>query len=176
MGYICFNWLIAGEGGIDLDSEMEIIKAKTPKEYLENLPIERRAAVEQLRKVILENLPDGFEEVISYGMLGYVVPHRLYPAGYHVNPKEPLPFINLASQKQYIAFYHMGIYALPDLLAWFEKEYAARVKGKLDMGKSWQKIESYLSLNCKNERGDDYGNEKKPGTCHGYSRAYNFNL
>ncbi|MDK9711552.1 DUF1801 domain-containing protein [Acidaminobacter sp.] len=119
-----------------MDSEMQIKEAKTPQEYLENLPASRREAVEKLRTVILENLPDGFEEVISYGMLGYVVPHTLYPAGYHVNPKEPLPFINLASQKQHIAFYHMGIYAFPDLLLWFEKEYAARVVSKLDMGKS----------------------------------------
>lgn len=121
---------------MDLDSETQLKEAKTPQEYLENLPAARRGAVEKLRTVILENLPDGFEEVISYGMLGYVVPHTLYPAGYHVNPKEPLPFINLASQKQHIAFYHMGIYALPDLLAWFEKEYAARAESKLDMGKS----------------------------------------
>jgi len=119
-----------------LNSDLEVKKAKTPEEYLDSLPAARREAVEKLRTVILENLPDGFEEVISYGMLGYVVPHTLYPAGYHANPKEPLPFINLASQKQHIAFYHMGIYALPDLLAWFEKEYASRAEGKLDMGKS----------------------------------------
>lgn len=119
-----------------MNSELNVEKSATPQEYLENLPAERKAVMDKLRSVILENLPDGFEETISYGMLGYVVPHTLYPAGYHVNPKAPLPFISLASQKQYIALYHMGIYAFPELLEWFEREYAARVQGKLDMGKS----------------------------------------
>ena len=73
---------------------------------------------------------------MSYGMLGYVIPHRLYPGGYHVNPKEPLPFISLASQKHYVALYHMGLYAFPELQAWFVAEYANRVNSKLDMGKS----------------------------------------
>ncbi|SCZ80109.1 DUF1801 domain-containing protein [Acidaminobacter hydrogenoformans] len=119
-----------------MHTELNVEKPATPQAYLDSLPAERKAVLEKLRSVILENLPDGFEETISYGMLGYVVPHKLYPAGYHVNPKEPLPFISLASQKNYIALYHMGIYAFPELQAWFAAEYAARVKSKLDMGKS----------------------------------------
>jgi hypothetical protein len=73
---------------------------------------------------------------MSYGMIGYVVPHSIYPAGYHCDTKLPLPFLNLASQKSHIAVYHMGIYADPELLNWFQSAYAAEVKGKLDMGKS----------------------------------------
>ena len=90
----------------------------------------------ELRKVILKNLPKGFAEVMNYGMLGYVVPHALYPAGYHCDPKLPLPFMNIASQKNFIALYHMGIYADKKLLDWFTKEYPKHSKTKLDMGKS----------------------------------------
>jgi uncharacterized protein YdhG (YjbR/CyaY superfamily) len=111
-------------------------EALTPQAYLDALPPERKEAVSKLREVILENLPEGFEEVMSYGMIGYVVPLGLYPAGYHVNPGEPLPFINLASQKNHIALYHMGLYGFQDLMAWFEAEYAKQGLGKLDMGKS----------------------------------------
>jgi hypothetical protein len=85
---------------------------------------------------VLQNLPAGFEEVMSYGMLGYVVPHALYPGGYHCDPSLPLPFMNLAAQKHFYAVYHMGIYADPDLMAWFQAEYADRVPTRLDMGKS----------------------------------------
>lgn len=90
----------------------------------------------QLRQTILENLPEGFEEVMSYGMIGYVVPHSIFPDGYHCDPKLPLPFMSIASQKNFIALYHMGIYASPDLLAWFQEEYPKHMKTKLDMGKS----------------------------------------
>ena len=90
----------------------------------------------ELRKVILSNLPKGFKEVMGYGMLGYVVPHTLYPDGYHCDPKLPLPFINLASQKNFIAVYHMGIYSDPKLLKWFTDEFSKHSKNKLDMGKS----------------------------------------
>jgi uncharacterized protein YdhG (YjbR/CyaY superfamily) len=109
---------------------------KSVKEYLERLPEERREAVERLREMILANLPKGFEETISYGMISYVVPHSIYPKGYHVNPEEPLPFISLASQKNHIAVYHSGIYMIPELEEWFRDEYARRVDTKLDMGKS----------------------------------------
>lgn len=85
-------------------------KAITPQEYLNELPSDRKAAVEKLRNTILENLPKGFQEVISYGMLGYVVPHSIYPKGYHCDPKLPLAFMNVASQKNFVALYHMGIY------------------------------------------------------------------
>ena len=111
-------------------------KATNPEEYLNELPEERKAAVEKLRKTLLDNLPEGFEEGISYGMLSYHVPHSVYPAGYHADPKQPLPFINLASQKGYIALYHMSLYADKNFLDWFEKEYPKHSKRKLDMGKS----------------------------------------
>ena len=111
-------------------------KATTVEQYLAELPEDRKAAMLKLRNAIKENLPQGFEEVISYGMLGYVVPHSIYPSGYHCNPKLPLPFINLASQKNFIALYHMGIYANKNLESWFVSEYPKHVKTKLDMGKS----------------------------------------
>ena len=111
-------------------------KATTPEQYLSELPEDRKEAMLKLRNAIKENLPQGFEEVISYGMLGYVVPHSIYPSGYHCNPKLPLPFINLASQKNFIALYHMGIYADKNLESWFVSEYPKHVKSKLDMGKS----------------------------------------
>lgn len=110
--------------------------ALTPEAYLDSLPDDRKEAVAKLRAVIKQNLPPGFEEVISYGMLGYVVPHSRYPAGYHCDPKLPLPFLNLASQKSHIAVYHMGLYAMGDLLDWFTARWAAESKRKLDMGKS----------------------------------------
>jgi hypothetical protein len=111
-------------------------KATTPEQYLSDLPENRKEAMLKLRNAIKENLPQGFEEVISYGMLGYVVPHSIYPSGYHCDPKLPLPFINLASQKNFIALYHMGIYADKNLESWFVSEYPKHVKSKLDMGKS----------------------------------------
>ena len=110
--------------------------ATTPKEYVENLPEDRKKAVTELRKVMLKNLPEGFKEVIGYGMLGYVVPHSTYPNGYHCDPTVPLPFINIASQKNFIALYHMGLYMNPALLKWFTTEYPKHSKAKLDMGKS----------------------------------------
>ena len=110
--------------------------ATSPENYIEQLPPERQEPMRQLRKTILDKLPEGFEEQMSYGMIGYVVPHSLYPAGYHCDTKLPLPFMNIASQKNFIAFYHMGIYANPDLLAWFQAEFPKHVKTKLDMGKS----------------------------------------
>jgi len=110
-------------------------KAKTVEEYLIELPEERKVPISTLRNSILNHLPKGFEEEMSYGMLGYVVPHTLYPGGYHCNPKLPLPFMNLASQKNFIALYHMGIYAIPELLEWFTSEYPKHSSQKLDMGK-----------------------------------------
>lgn len=111
-------------------------KAATPEEYIDSLPEDRKKAMTELRKVILANLPKGFKEEMSYGMLGYVVPHSLYPAGYHCDPKLPLPFLSVASQKNFIAVYHMGVYADPALLKWFTDEFAKHSKTKLDMGKS----------------------------------------
>ena len=111
-------------------------KATTPEHYLSELPEDRKIAMLKLRNVIKDNLPKGFQEQMSYGMLGYVVPHSIYPNGYHCNPKLPLPFINLASQKNFIALYHMGIYANKNLLDWFVVEYPKHFKTKIDMGKS----------------------------------------
>ncbi|HHZ97219.1 MAG TPA: DUF1801 domain-containing protein [Flavobacteriales bacterium] len=112
------------------------IEATSPADYLSKIPSDRFTPMSGLRHAILSNLPDGFNEEMSYGMLGYVVPHSLYPAGYHCNTKLPLPFINLASQKNFIALYHMGIYSKPELLDWFVSEWKLRDLGKLDMGKS----------------------------------------
>ena len=110
--------------------------SETPDQYIEQIPQERQAIMQKLREVIKINLPDGFDERMSYGMIGYVVPHTIYPNGYHCDPKLPLPFMNIASQKNFIAVYHSGIYADPDLMQWFVDEYPKYVKTKLDMGKS----------------------------------------
>ena len=111
-------------------------KAKTADDYIAELPADRKEAIIKLRKEVLKNLPKGFKEVMGYGMMGYVVPHSIYPAGYHCTPSDPLPFAGLASQKNFIAFYHMGIYSDPKLLEWFVKEYPKHTDAKLDMGKS----------------------------------------
>lgn len=108
----------------------------TPEEVIANCPEERQEAMMKLRKTILDNLPAGFKEGIGYGMIGYAVPHSLYPAGYHCDPKLPLPFMSFASQKNFIAFYHMGMYANKELLDWFVSEFQQVSKTKLDMGKS----------------------------------------
>ncbi|UFH35043.1 DUF1801 domain-containing protein [Flavobacterium acetivorans] len=110
--------------------------ASTIKDYLTDIPEERKPAFLKLRETILNNIPKGFIEQMSYGMIGYLVPHDLYPKGYHCNPKLPLPFVNIASQKNFIALYHMGIYANPQLLQWFVDEYPKHSNQKLDMGKS----------------------------------------
>lgn len=109
---------------------------KTVNEILTSVPAERAEAFNKLHDVIVKNLPKGFEPGISYGGLGYVVPHSVYPDGYHCKPIEPLPFAGIASQKNSINFYHMGIYANPKLLKWFVAEYPKHCKRKLDMGKS----------------------------------------
>ncbi|MDJ0765965.1 MAG: DUF1801 domain-containing protein [Myxococcota bacterium] len=111
-------------------------KANTVKQYIAEVPEARRGYFVKLRQTILDNLPQGFEEQMSYSMIGYVVPHRIYPSGYHCDPKLPLPFVSIASQKHFIGFYHMGIYANETLLQWFVKEYPKHCKTKLDMGKS----------------------------------------
>ncbi len=110
-------------------------QAKSVQEYLEQLPEERKQPVTDLLNIIRKHLPKGFEEAISYGMIGFIVPHSTYPAGYHCDPSLPLPFISIASQKNYIAVHHMGLYASPELLSWFTEEYPKHSKTKLDMGK-----------------------------------------
>ena len=119
--------------------------AKTPDEYIDQLPEDRKDPISKLRKIINQNIDKGFSEEINYGMIDWVVPHSLYPDGYHCNPKLPLPFLSIASQKKIVAVYHMGIYASPKLLDWFVSEYLKHCSNKLDMGKScirFKKIEN----------------------------------
>jgi hypothetical protein len=109
-------------------------RAKTVAEYLAELPPDRAPIIKSLRQVIKKNLPPGFREQMNYGMIGYVVPHSLYPAGYHVTPELPLPFMNIASQKSHIAVYHMAM--LGSLEDWFRANWPKHSTKKLDMGKS----------------------------------------
>ena len=111
-------------------------KATTVDQYLSEVPPERQEAMNKMRKIILKNLPKGFKEEMSYGNIGYVVPKSKYPAGYHCDPQLPLPFMGLASQKNSINLYHMGIYADPKLLKWFTDAHAKASRKKMDMGKS----------------------------------------
>ena len=111
-------------------------KAKTVEEYIKEVPKDRVPYFIKLRETILSNLPEGFKEVMNYGMIGYVVPHSIYPAGYHTNPSDALPFANIASQKNFIALHHMGVYSNKEVLNWFKNEYPKHSKRKLDMGKS----------------------------------------
>lgn len=111
-------------------------KATTVTDYLADLPEDRQKAISKLRKIINKNLPNGFKEGMNYGMIWWVLPHSIYPEGYHCNPKDPLPFMGLASQKNFISIYHMGIYADPKLLKWFQGAHAKASAKKLDMGKS----------------------------------------
>lgn len=108
----------------------------TVQDYIDDISEDKKEAFMKLREVILKNLPAGFEERIIYKMVGYVVPFSTYPDGYHCDTKLPLPFINIAAQKNFIAIYHMGIYADENLLNWFVEEYPKHAKTKLDMGKS----------------------------------------
>jgi hypothetical protein len=110
-------------------------KATTVDEYLSELPEDRREAIQAVREVILSNLGEGYEEGIQYGMIGYFVPHGVYEPGYHCDPKQPVPFAGIASQKNYMSLYLMCIYGAPDQEAWFKKAWAKSGK-KLDMGKS----------------------------------------
>lgn len=110
--------------------------ATSPDDYISQLSEERALVISKLRSLILDHIPDGFQEEMSYGMIGFVVPHSLYSAGYHCDPTIPLPFLNIASQKNFVAFYHMGIYADQNLYNWFVEEYPKHCKRKLDMGKS----------------------------------------
>jgi len=112
------------------------IKAETIKEYLEQIPEDRKKALTKIRKVLKANLPKGFKECMQYNMPGFVVPHSKYPDGYHCDPKTPLPFINYASQKNFVALYHMGVYADEKILKWWTAEYPKHCDTKLDMGKS----------------------------------------
>jgi uncharacterized protein YdhG (YjbR/CyaY superfamily) len=110
--------------------------ATTPTTYIAQLPEDRKAPIQKLRQTILEHLDPKFQECINYGMLGYVVPFTIYPEGYHCSSKLPLPFMNLASQKNFIAVYHSGMYAKKEILEWFVAEYPKHTTAKLDIGKS----------------------------------------
>ena len=99
-------------------------KATTVEAYRAELSDERRAAIEVVRRIILANLDQGYEEGIQYGMIGYFVPHRIFPAGYHCDPKQPLPFIHLASQKNYMSLYLTCLYGNAPLMQWFQEEWA----------------------------------------------------
>lgn len=139
------------------------IEANNPEEYISKAQEKHQAALTQLRKTVKKNLPKGFEEVMNYGMIGYVIPHSIYPAGYHVDPKLPLPFLHIASQKNFIGFYHSGIYADSNLYDWFVEEYAKQVPSKLDMGKSCVRLKKpeqipfdLIADLCKKISVDDY--------------------
>ena len=120
--------------------------AKTPNEYINSLPEDRKMYMEKLRNVILKNLPKGFQEGMGYGMMGYSVPHSIYPKGYHCKPTDPLPFMGMASQKNSINFYHMGIYANKELYDWFVTEYPKYSSRKLDMGKSCMRFKKFEEI------------------------------
>ena len=112
------------------------IEATSVKDYINQLPSERQKAIKKLQDIILKNLPKGFFEELNYGMIGYVVPHSMYPSGYHCDPKLPLPFMNIANQKNFIGIYHMGLYSNTELYDWFINEWPKHSKRKLNMGKS----------------------------------------
>jgi hypothetical protein len=123
-----------------------ISDAKNPEEYINSLPEDRKVHMEKLRNVILKNLPKGFQEGMGYGMMGYSVPHSIYPKGYHCKPTDPLPFMGIASQKNSINFYHMGIYANEALYDWFVAEYPKHSSRKLDMGKSCIRFKKFEEI------------------------------
>ena len=108
----------------------------TPEEWINEQEEARQDALRELRQTFNDHLPEGFEERVSGGMLHWVVPKETYPDGYHCNPDDPLPFISLANRKRFIPMYHMGLYAEPDVLEWFQEAYPKHARTKLDMGKS----------------------------------------
>ncbi|BDD06000.1 DUF1801 domain-containing protein [Aureibacter tunicatorum] len=112
------------------------INADTVKGYLSQVPESQKENFTLLYQTIKNNIPQGFQECINYGMIGFVIPHSIYPPGYHCNNKLPLPFINIGVQKNFIGLYHMGLYANAELLKWFQEEYTKALNKKPDMGKS----------------------------------------
>lgn len=121
-------------------------EAKSPEDYISQVPPERQEALKKLRETINLNLPDGFEEGMIYKMIGYYVPHSVYPSGYHCDPKIPLPFMSFASQKNSVNLYHSGIYAKKELHDWFVSEYPKYCSGKLDMGKSCIRFKKMVDI------------------------------
>ncbi len=112
------------------------IQSASVEDYISQIPEDRQEIFRKIFETVNDHLPDGFSQGSSYGMIGWAVPLSTYPAGYHCTPGAPLPFISIASQKNFIALYHMGMYAKPELLDWFVAEYPKYSKRKLDMGKS----------------------------------------
>jgi hypothetical protein len=123
-----------------------VSKVNTVKDYIQEAPVERQEALKKLCSLFKKKLPKGFKEGMGYGMIAYYVPHELYPKGYHCSPELPLPFINIASQKNFIAVYHMGLYAEPSLLKWFTDEYPKHSSKKLDMGKSCLRFKKVVDI------------------------------
>lgn len=134
--FTCLNFRSVGLFYFGQNITIMKSNAKSPEEYIKELEGVQREQVEILRKCVLENLPEGFEEGMGYGMLAYVVPHTKYPAGYHCDPKLPLPFINIAAQKRHTALYHSGLYSDNELSKWFVEEFTKRTGKKPDLGKS----------------------------------------
>ena len=114
------------------------IEASSVEDYLSKAPEDRQDALRRMRQILSDNLPPGFEEGLSYGMPGYVVPHSVYPAGYHCNPALPLPFVSFANQKNFIALYHMGLYASEEDMAWFKGRWDAKAHGNW----TWERVAS----------------------------------
>lgn len=125
-----------------------VIKANTPEEYIEQLPEDRKEVFQKLRQIILENLPEGFQEKIQYDMISYVVPREIYPEGYHVDPSKELGFLAIGNQKQHIGVYHSGIYMMPEIEEWFVNEYPKHMSTKLDMGKSCIRFKNMKKIPC----------------------------
>ena len=123
-----------------------IIKAATIPEYIDQIPEDRKVVFKELLATLRTHLPEGFEECLNYGMPAFSVPHSLYPSGYHVTPQVALPFISIASQKNFIAFYHMGLYATPELISWWKEEYPKYSIRKLDMGKSCVRFKNMADI------------------------------
>lgn len=111
------------------------LDSKIIQDYIKQLPEERQEAFAELHKTVVDNIPEGFEETVK-NFINYQVPLSTYPEGYHCTPDTPLPFVSLANNKNFIALHHMGIYANPELLEWFQCEYPKHSKYKLNMGKS----------------------------------------
>ena len=118
----------------------------TVEDYLSLLTPDRKMMIDDLLSSIESTLPDGFEKTIGYGMIAFVVPHSLYPKGYHCDTKQPLPFISIASQKNFVSLYHMGLYAEESLLEWFQERYKMLINKKIDMGKSCIRFKKYEDI------------------------------
>jgi Domain of unknown function (DU1801) len=118
----------------------------TIQNHIDQIPDDRKPHFLKLRQTILENLPTGFEEQMSYGMIGYVVPFSIYPKGYHCNTSLPLPIINIDNKKNFIVMHHLGLYGNPKLLDWFVTEYSKHCTHKLDMGKGCVRFKKFTEI------------------------------